>query len=107
MTAALAVTPSSDVEAGSTVCKVAVSGGVENTLTGYDVEEYPASPEVRYYLTFELAGDELGRSYVFGVNADGEHEFNNYVFPEAGSWTVRLSNAADDSSVQSTSVTVS
>jgi hypothetical protein len=68
---------------------------------------YPASPELRYYLTFELSGTVRGKSYVFGVDETGGHEFNNYIFPEAGSWTIRISNAATDGSVATQAVTVS
>lgn len=87
-------------------CKVLVDEAAQNTDTGYDEDNYPASPEMLYYLTFELGGDELGRSYIFGTNDEGTHEFYNYVFPEDGSWTVRLNNASDDSSVATASVTV-
>lgn len=115
MVAALAITPASgSITATKTVCRVNVTGADANTLTGYDGTlgyagqpvQYPASPEVRYYLTFELASAIEGKSYVFGVNG-GKHEFNNYIFPTSGSWTVRLNNAADDSSVATLAVTVS
>ena len=113
--AALAITPASgSITAKKTVCRVDLTGADANTLTGYDgtvgyagqPTQYPASPELRYYITFELGGSELGRSYVFGPDG-GAHTFNNYIFPEAGSWTVRLNNAADDSSVTTLAVTVS
>ncbi len=96
--------------------RVTVTGADQNTLTGYDgdelstmpgtPEQYPASPENRYYLTFELGGEIKGKSYVFSVNSDGEHVFPNYLFPEAGSWTMRLSKASDDSSVKTQAITV-
>lgn len=89
-------------------CRVTVDEADQNTTTGYDTDEYPTSPEMRYYLTFEEGGEEWGRSYVFGVNEEGGHEFNNYVFPHAGTWEVHLRDNADDSSVEdSGSVTVS
>lgn len=108
MSASIACVPAAPVATVS-ACRVTVTGADENTLTGYvgDGTQYPASPEMRYYLTFELGGEILGKSYVFGVNGAGDHEFNDYVFPTDGSWTVRLSNASDDSSVQTASVTVS
>jgi len=103
--ATLTCTPTEPIAVIS-ACKVLVEEADQNTDTGYDTDNYPASPEIRYYLTFELGGDEIGRSYVFGTNDEGTHEFNNYVFPEDGSWTVRLNDAADDSSVATESVTV-
>lgn len=99
--------------------RVTVAAADQSTLTGYDgtlsnsgtmpgsPAQYPASPEVRYYLTFELDGVIRGKSYVFSTDTDGGHEFNNYCFPEAGDWTIRLNAAADDSSVQTQAVTVS
>lgn len=67
---------------------------------------YPAQPAKHYYLTFEEGGEILGQSYVFGVSAVGKHEFYDYIFPKAGSWTVRLNDSADDSSVATQAVTV-
>jgi len=93
-------------EAITDACRVTVDDAPDNTDTGYDANNYPASPAVNYYLTFELGGTEMGRSYVFGTNDDGTHEFNNYVFPDDGSWTIRLNDASDDSSVATASVTV-
>lgn len=106
MVAALAITPASgSIEAVRDACRVDVSGAETNDVSAFDAEAYPTAPEMRYYLTFEKGGNELGRSYVFGVNG-GAHQFNNYIFPEAGSWTVRLNDAADDSSVATLAVTV-
>lgn len=106
--ASLTCTPAAPV-AVIDACKILVEDAVQNDDSAYDDEEpiaYPASPEMLYYLTFELGGDELGRSYIFGTNDEGTHEFYNYVFPEDGSWTVRLNDASDDSSVATASVTV-
>lgn len=87
--------------------RVDVAGATQNDATAYDNTKYPTSPEVTYYLTFEKGGSILGKSYVFGVDEDGNHQFNNYRFPSTGSWTVRLNKASDDSSVQTQAVTVS
>jgi len=106
MPVAIAVVPS-DPEAAKDFCRVTVTGATQNDDTSYNASNYPASPELRYYLTFELGGSVLGKSYVFAVNEDGDHIFNNYMFPEAGSWTVRLSNAGTDASVATQAVTVS
>jgi hypothetical protein len=106
--ASIAIVPASgDVVSVLSACRVEVTGADQNDDTAYDTTVYPQSPEMRYYLTFELASEVEGRSYVFGVNEDGDHTFNNYIFPEAGSWTVRLNDASDDSSVATAAVTVS
>lgn len=86
---------------------VTVDDADQNDITAYDTTSYPTSPELRYYLSFEEGGEEWGRSYVFGVGETGGHEFNNYIFPHDGSWTVHLRDESDDSSVANAAVTVS
>lgn len=91
------------------VCRVEVTEAeVWDASAEIDPENptYPAQPEKRYYLTFEKGGDILGTSYVFGVSAVGNHEFYDYIFPSDGSWTIRLNDSSDDSSVATESVTV-
>lgn len=87
-------------------CRINVDAADQNDDTAYDSSAYPASPELRYYLTFTVGGVELGRSYIFGVDENGDHIFNNYIFPEAGSWTITLANAATDATVATQAVTV-
>lgn len=99
------VTPASPTAARD-FCRVDVAGLTLNDASLYDVNAVPTEPEVRYYLTFELASVEKGRSPVFACNADGEWQFNNYMFPEAGSWTIEVRKVSDDSSVKSQAVTV-
>ena len=93
------VPASGSITHGATAVRVNVDAATVNDITAYTTSVYPTSPELRYYLTFEMGGAEYGRSYVFTPNSDGDHEFNNYIFPEAGSWTVHLRSTADDSSV--------
>lgn len=108
MSAAIAITPASgSVVSTVSACRIDVTGATQNDDTAYTTTAYPQSPEITYYLRFELAGAERGRSYVFGVNETGDHTFNNYVFPEAGAWTVRLRKVAGDASVTTAAVTVS
>lgn len=109
MPAAVAITPASgSITAKTTVCKVAVTGASANILASYTTSVYPTSPQSQFYLLFDApAGTDDGRSYVFNVASDGTHLFNNYIFPAAGSWTIRLRKASDDSDVATASVTVS
>lgn len=109
MVAALAITPASgSITAKTTVCRIDVTGADPNTLTGYDAADYPSSPPIVYYLLIDApAGTDDGRSYTFTTGADGKHTFNNYTFPAAGSYTVRLRDSADDSDAATLSVTVS
>lgn len=107
--ATVTITPASgSITATVTACKVTVAAASQNDDTAYNANLYPASPELRYYLSFEESSVEKGRSYVFGVDETGGHVFNNYIFPDAGTWVVHLRNASTDASVaNSGNVTVS
>lgn len=105
MTAAITVFPASPIGVKSTV-RVSVTGADNNDSGTEDLTKYPIDPEIRYYLLFDNPDGDDGKSYVFSVSEAGKHEFNNYVFPNAGSWVVRLRNAATDADVATASVTV-
>lgn len=108
MPASISIVPTSgNVVSTKSACAITVAGATQNDDTAYNTTVYPQSPEFRYYLRFELASAERGRSYIFGVDETGGHVFQNYIFPASGSWTVRLRNAATDASVATASVTVS
>jgi|SRR6185503_10272688 len=101
MAASITVTPASPV-AVAEACRVDVADNETNTGAS-DTDNYPVQDELRCYLAFIKGGVEYGRSYVFsGVT----HSFNNYIFPSAGSWTVKLFDASDDSELASQAVTV-
>ena len=112
----LAITPASgSITAERTVCRVTTAGAPDNTLTGYDgtidntptgQHQYPASPAETYYIDFVLGGVVKGKSYVFTPGPDGAHVFNNYIFPEAGSWTLNLVRRRDSGTEATLSVTV-
>jgi hypothetical protein len=108
MPAAVAATPvSGSITAKTTVVRFNVTDTDDNDLTAYNNQVYPTSPQLTYYLKFTVGGVEEGRSYVFNVGSDGKHEFNNYIFPSAGSWTVDLCNASTDAQVATLALTVS
>jgi hypothetical protein len=83
-------------------CRIDVDAATQNDDAAYDADLYPASPEIRYYLSIEEDAVEKGRSYVFSVNEDGKHVFPNYVFPDSGTYVVHLRKVSDDSSVADT-----
>lgn len=90
---AVTITPtpaSGSITAKKTVVRFDISGADPNDEAGYDAGAYPTSPEFRYVLTMEVGSAEEGRSQVFGVTPDGAFQFNNYIFPSAGTWTVQL-----------------
>lgn len=60
------------------------------------------------YLLFDSpAGVDDGKSYSFVASSDGKHEFNSYIFPAAGSWTIRLRKKSDNSDIATQAVSVS
>jgi hypothetical protein len=106
--ATLSITPSSgNITAVVTTCKVSVADAASNDASEYDVEAVPTEPELRYYFTLSKAGQDTLRSHVFSTDADGSHVWNSVTFPAAGTWTLAIKDASDDSTVTSTSVSVS
>jgi hypothetical protein len=99
MAAALTITPASGaVTAKHSVCRIDVTGASPNNDDG---------TELRLYILADAPeGVDDGRSEVFAVSADGKHSWLNYIFPEAGSWTLRLKKVSDDSDVATLAVTV-
>jgi len=98
---AIAITPASgSITAKLTTCRV--------NLTSLDDNRAPddTGGAFKYYLLFVNPAGDNGKSYVFNVSADGKHEFNSYVFPNSGVWSVALYDASNDSSLDSIAVTV-
>jgi hypothetical protein len=93
----------STVEAKLTAVHISCTALPKNTTTGYNASNYPASPEVTYYFSAELAGQDSGRSQVFAPNG-GKGYWEGWVPPAAGTWTIHVRKVADDSSVASTSL---
>lgn len=87
-------------------CEILVEDADANDAAAYDANLYPSMPEIRYYIEATASGVDPLRSHVFAPNG-GKHQWHNVIFPEAGSWTVTLHDASDDSSVATDSVTVS
>jgi hypothetical protein len=88
MAAAITVIPASgSIIATQTVCTFAIAGTDANDPTLHF--------EDRYVLTFVVDREEVGRSQVFGTTPDGAFQFNGYIFPKAGTYTVQLYNVTD------------
>lgn len=103
-----AVVPSDSTPVAKTqVINIAATGADDNTLTGYDPDEYPSSPAVNYYFSIEKSGADSLVSEVFTTNSDGTHTWPSVIIPSAGSWTAHLRKASDDSSVASAAITAS
>lgn len=57
--------------------------------------------EITYYLSAEHATADDARSQVFS----GDFEWNGWIPPESGAWTIHLRKVSDDSSVANLAVT--
>lgn len=103
MAAALTITPpSGSITAKLDACRINVTGADVNNEDG---------TQKRYRIRFTApAGLEeetwSGYSHLFNVSADGKHEYNGYIFPGAGSWTVRLHDEEADTDAATLAVTV-
>lgn len=103
MAAALTITPpSGEIQASLDAVRVNVTGAEVNNDDG---------TQHRYRIRLDPpAGSESitwsGYSELFNVSADGKHEWNNYIFPVAGSWTLRLHDEEADSDEATLAVTV-
>ena len=108
MTAAVAVTPASgSITHLVTACRITCTGADNNTATGYSTSNYPESPQVTYYFKWAKTGSDSLKSPVFSTNSAGTAEWNDVIIPAAGSWTLTLNKASDDTVAATTAVTVS
>lgn len=95
---AVTITPtpaSGAITATKDVVTFAISGADPNDEGNFDANKYPTSPEFRYVMTFVVDGAEVGRTQVFGVTPDGAFQFNSYIFPVAGTFTVQVYDVTD------------
>jgi hypothetical protein len=106
--AAVTITPASgSITAAMTVCKINATSTDANDASAYNASAVPTEPELRYYFEASKSGTDSLVSHVFAPSADGDHEWDSVIFPEAGAWTLDLKDASDDSVVATTAVTVS
>ena len=91
MAASVTVTPASgSIVSKKTVCTFAITGTEANDVSEFNAAIYPTEPEHRFVLTMVVGGVEVGRSQVFGTTPVGDFQFNGYIFPSAGTYTVGL-----------------
>jgi hypothetical protein len=91
MAVTITATPASgSIEATKTAVRFDIAGAVANDAADYDADQYPTQAEFRYVLTMKEGGTEYGRSQVFGVSPEGAFQFNSYIFPHDGTWTVQV-----------------
>ncbi len=99
--AALAITQASgDITAVVSACRINVTGADSNRPPN------DTGGEFTYRIRARLAGEDDLISHAFAPSADGNHQWDNVIFPVAGTWTVTLRDTSDDSEEATLSVTV-
>lgn len=107
MAASISITPASgSVIAVVTAARITVSGAEDTDSTTYDTNDLPREESIPYRLVASATGEQDLVSHEFNVSADGNHTWDNVVFPDDGSWTIRLIDQRDDSIDATLAVTV-
>lgn len=97
MAASIAIVPASgSVHAIVSACRITVSGAEDNDAASYDAGAVPTQDDVRYILVASATGEDDLVSHEFTVSADGEHVWDNLIFPATGTWTIDLVNQDGD-----------
>lgn len=108
MSAAVSITPTSgNIISVETACEVRATGLTVNDSTTYDVNASPSEDPFVYYFKLSKSGSDDLISPVFSASATGTAEWHDIIPTAAGSWTLGVYDNDDDSSVVTTSVTVS
>lgn len=85
----------------------AVSDGVGTAERTKNAAGIDVGTEKRYYVLVDAPGGvDDARSHVFQTSSDGKHTWDDYIFPAAGTYTLRLRDVLDDSDVATASVVV-
>ncbi len=95
---AVAITPtpaSGSITHAKDVVTFAIEGTEPNDVSEFSTTIYPTEPEHRFVLRMTVNGATVGQSQVFGTTPDGKFEFNGYIFPIAGTYTVRVYDVTD------------
>lgn len=107
MAASITITPASgSVIAVVTAARITVAGADDNDSSTYDEDELPTEESIPYRLVASATGEQDLVSHEFVVSADGNHTWDNVVFPDDGSWTIDLIDQRDDSTAATLAVTV-
>jgi hypothetical protein len=86
---------------------VTVAGTAGTWSFTVDAEARNFGAERRYYILVDApVGVDDARSQVFQPSSDGKFTYDDYIFPAAGSYTLRLRDMVDDTDVATASVTV-
>jgi hypothetical protein len=106
MAVTITATPNTGIVATKTVVRFDIAGSTPNDAGDYDADQYPTQAENRFVLAMREGATEKGRSQVFGTSPAGAFQFNGYIFPDAGTYTVALVNVTNPASESDVSDTL-
>lgn len=103
-----ATPPTGEVIATVSAVRFDITGANDNDPTTFDADNIPSMDPIPFRLVATISGDTQDPlvSHEFNVSADGEHTWDNVIFPEDGSWTVDLIDQRDDSTAATLALTV-
>ena len=105
--ATITIVPASgSVIATVSACRISVSEADDNDASTFDAEAIPSMDPIPYRLVASKSGLDPLVSHEFTVSADGDHVWDNVIFPDDGTWAVALVDQRDDSTETSINVTV-
>ena len=107
MVAAVHVSPvSGSITHSITAVEVTATGAPANDANAYNILLSPSEPVINYYFKFAKSGQDSLISPEFGPSEAGAAEWHDVIVPAAGTWTLTLNDASDDTVKATASVVV-
>lgn len=106
--ATVTIVPEDDVIAKVTACRIAVEEADDTDSSTYDTNDIPREEAIpmRFVASHDDGDHDDLVSHAFVASADGDHVWDNVIFPVDGAWTVTLIDQRDDSTVDTLAVEV-
>ncbi len=77
------------------------SGSARAKVDAVHVHATGLDTQLNYYLRFTHSGDDPLKSQVFGPDHNAEWQWDDLIFPSAGTWACAVHLASDDSNLDS------
>ena len=101
-----ATPPDGEIIATVSAVRFDITGANDNDPTTFDADNIPSMDPIPFRVVASKTGIDDLVSHEFNVSADGEHTWDNVIFPDDGDWTVDLVDQRDDSVAATITVTV-
>lgn len=106
---AIAITatpPTGEVIATESAVRFDITGANDNDPTTFNTANVPSMDPIPFRVIAEKTGWKTLISHEFNVSNDGEHTWDNVIFPDDGTWSVKLIDQRDDSTAATLSLVV-